>query len=259
MENFCIRLMKLMGDYYCKMVIFVKKSPEKIKKVIKELREKVKIVSIKLKNKIMAKAYYIKIAVLTFVLLVSIVTQILIEFNMFPWPIQVNDLNNISIAIVTIQATLFTLVISLLALVTNNDKIYFGFEIKDFYFNHCTIFLKQETMMYIGVGLILLNTIFLHFDWHNIVYAIFFVSLWFIFESAKNVMRIFAGSDDIYIKQVEAYIDECLEKNRNVETIYNNFTNDWKRKISYQDKSIDELYHQIYCKIYMYIIRNGKK
>lgn len=250
---FCI--CKLFEYVYSKKSLFWKSLKTLCMKI---MLEKVKIKLVDFKKEVMTrKNYYGKIAVLAFVLLAGIVIQILIEFGKFPCPIHVNNLNNISIAIVTIQATLFTLVISLLALVSNNDKIYFGFDVKDFYFNHCTKFLKQRNMMYIGIVLILLNTMFLHFDLHNIVYAVFLISLWLIFESAINVMRIFAGTDEAYKKEIEKYIDECLRNDRDVETIYNNFANDWKKKISYQDKSIDELYHQIYCKIYMYIIRKG--
>lgn len=239
--------------------IFIKKSLGKSKKVVGKFYENVKTILTKLKNKIMdRKFFYRKIAVFTIILLTSIVIQILIEANMLPWHLYVDDLNNISIAIVTIQATLFTLVISLLALVINNDKIYFGFEIKDFYFNHCTVFLKQKTMMYIGIGLILLNTMFLYFDLHNIIYAVFFISLCFIFESARNVMRIFAGTDDVYKKEIEEYIDECLKKDKDVGIICNNIANDWRKKISSQDRSVDDLYHEIYCKIYMHIIRNSR-
>lgn len=197
-----------------------------------------------------------KIAASIIILLAGVVIQFLIDPSKLPKTNCVENLNNISIAVVTIQATLFTLVISLLALVSNNDKIYFGFEIKDFYFNHCTMFLKQKTMMYIGIVLILLNTFFLYFGLHDVIYAIFFISLWFIFESARNVMRIFAGTDDVYKERIEKYIDECLEMGKNVDTIYNNFARDWRKKIPNQDKSTDELYHRIYYKIYMYIIRN---
>lgn len=247
-KTLCMQLIKIINDFYCIVTRFSNKIYEKCKKITGELLEKIKA----------RKKYYGKIAALTVVLLASIVIQFLIEFGKFPRPIHVDNLNNISIAIVTIQATLFTLVISLLALVTNNDKIYFGFEIKNFYFNHCTKFLKQRTMMYIGIGLILLNTVFLHFDFHNIIYAIFAISLWLIFESIRNVMRIFAGTDDVYKKEIEKYIDECLEKDRDIEIICNNFSNDWCKKISYQDKSVDELYHKIYCKIYMHIIRKSR-
>lgn len=254
----CIQLIKIINDFYCRVTRFISKTYEKCKKNIGELLEKIKIKLNDCKEKILArKKYYGKIAVLTFVLLASIVIQILIEFDKLPWLIYVDDLNSISIAVVTIQATLFTLVIALLALVTNNDKIYFGFEIKDFYFKHCTVFLEQKTMMFFGIGLILLNTMFLYFDLHNMIYAVFLISLWFIVESARNVMRIFAGTDEVYKKDVEKHIDECLEKDKDVEIICENFANDWNKKISYQDKSIDELYHQIYCKIYMHIIRKS--
>ena len=255
----CIQLVKIINDFYCRVTRFISQTYEKCKKNIGELLEKIKIKLNDCKENILArKKYYGKIAVLTFVLLASIVIQILIELGMFPWPIQVDNLNNISIAVVTIQATLFTLVISLLALVTNNDKTYFGFEVKDFYFNHCTVFLKQKTMMYVGIGLILLNIMFLYFDLHNMIHAVFFISLWFIFESARNVMRIFAGTDEVYKKEIEKYIDDCLEKDKNVEIICKNFTNDWSNKISYQGNSADESYHQVYRKIYMHIIRKSR-
>ena len=253
----CIQLVKIINDFYCRVTRFISQTYEKCKKNIGELLEKIKIKLNDCKEKILArKKYYGKIAVLTFVLLASIVIQILIELGMFPWPIQVDNLNNISIAVVTIQATLFTLVIALLALVTNNDKIYFGFEIKDFYFKHCTVFLEQKTMMFFGIGLILLNTMFLYFDLHNMIYAVFLISLWFIVESAINVMRIFAGKDEDYTEDVKNYIYECLEKNRTVKGIYDNFTNDWCKKIRNHDSYNEKLYFEIHCKIRMHMIKN---
>lgn len=228
-----------------------------IKKVIGKFQEKVKTILIKLKNKIWShKVFYGKITIFTIILLAGIVTQIFIENNMFPRPIYVDNLNNISIAVVTIQATLFTLVVALLALVTNNDKIYFGFEIKDFYFKHCTVFLEQKTMMFFGIDLILLNTMFLYFDLHNMIYAVFLISLGFIVESAKNVMRIFAGKDEDYTEDVKDYIYECLEKNRTVKDIYDNFTNDWCKKIRNHDSYNEKLYFEIHCKIRMHMIKN---
>lgn len=256
-KTLCIQTAKLTKVYYCRVTKFINKTYEEWKKSIRELLEKVKIKLFDFKKEVMAhKEYYGKIAILAFVMLTSIVIQILIEFGKFPCPIYVDDLNDISIAVVTIQATLFTLVISLLALVTNNDKVYFGFEIKDFYFNHGTVFLKQKTMMYVGIGLILLNIMFLYFDLHNMIYAVFFISLWFIFESARNVMRIFAGKDENYIEDVIDYIYECLEKNRTVKSIYDNFTNDWCKKIRNHDSYNEKLYYEIHCKIRMHMIKN---
>lgn len=253
----CIQLIKIINDFYCRVTRFISKTYEKCKKNIGELLEKIKIKLNDCKEKILArKKYYGKIAVLTFVLLASIVIQILIEFDKLPWLIYVDDLNSISIAVVTIQATLFTLVIALLALVTNNDKIYFGFEIKDFYFKHCTVFLEQKTMMFFGIGLILLNTMFLYFDLHNMIYAVFLISLWFIVESARNVMRIFAGKDEGYTEDVKEYIYECLEKNRTVKSIYDNFTNDWCKKIRNHDSYNENLYFEIFSNIRMHMIKN---
>ena len=85
---------------------------------------------------------------------------------------------------------------------------------------------------------------------------IFFISLWFIFESARNVMRIFAGKDEGYTEDVKEYIYECLEKNRTVKSIYDNFTNDWCKKIRNHDSYNENLYFEIFSNIRMHMIKN---
>lgn len=171
----------------------------------------------------------------------------------------VEKLPDISIAVVTVQATIFTLVVALLALVSGHNDIYLGVEIKRFYFNHMTFFIPQKHMMYIGIFLILSNTILLYFEWYNIVFSIFVISLWLIFGSVVNVMRIYSGTNRKFKENVRAYIRASLLKRKKMDEIYKNLVEDWISKIPIQGKNADDEYYCEFCELYKQILKeNGE-
>lgn len=163
----------------------------------------------------------------------------------------IEDIESFSLAILQIQATVGTLIIAIIALITGNiSDSYMGVSISDFYLNIKPWKLRQKTLIFISLGLCLAGVIFHSLKLYNAVFYLFVATLITIIISIIEIYSAFRGKN-IGNFEIEAYINYILESDAEFSTkerIYQNFVSDWKVVIDSQDKQSYEKYLNIFKK-----------
>lgn len=151
----------------------------------------------------------------------------------------VRNFIDVSIAVVGVQATMFTLVVALLALISGDKDEYLGYGIKEFYFNYSAL-IKQENLIIVGVLFVPLNVMFLYMNKYNAVFSVFLFSLALILYSLYRVYKIFGGSKNKFERDVELYVDKLNDDQ--LLDLLPRFLNDWKQRIYAQGVNEFETY-----------------
>ena len=142
---------------------------------------------------------------------------------------KVLNYDNVSLAVLQIQATITTLEIALLALVSGRiTDSYIGISWIDFQFNHKSIFFKQKRIIY-GTLLLLVINIGMHMaEFYNIVTAIFLVACIAIGISVSQIYR--ALTEDMQIQEeIKLYYLDMIEIKK--ESLLLGFVKEWKNHI----------------------------
>lgn len=165
--------------------------------------------------------------------------------------IPINDIESFSLTILQVQATVGTLIFSIIALITGNiSDSYMGVSISDFYLNIKPWKLTQKVLIVISLGLCLVGVIFHAFKFYNIVFYLFIATLISILLSIMELYSAFKGRN--WQKQeIESYVNYMLENNIEFEkklNIYENFILDWKEEVDSQDKQSYEKNFDVFKK-----------
>lgn len=165
--------------------------------------------------------------------------------------IVVKDIDSFSLTILQIQASVGTLIIAIIALITGNiSDSYMGVSISDFYLNIKPWKLTQKIHIFILLGLSLAGVIFHSLKLYNIVFFVFVATLVAILLSIIEIYSAFKGGNK-QNQEIEAYVNYMLESDIKMEcklNIYQNFVLDWKKELDSQDKQSYEKYHEIFRK-----------
>lgn len=118
------------------------------------------------------------------------------------------NFDSVSLAILSIQATVATLVLTILSLMTNKmDASYIGVSINDFLLNIKPWIFKQKRIIISEIVLIVGN-VFIHMaGWYNIVVTIFIISMLLVIISVSEIYEAFLGSEKIN-EEIEAYLKD---------------------------------------------------
>lgn len=174
--------------------------------------------------------------------------NVLIKKNVL---ISIDDIESFSLTILQIQATVGTLIFTIIALITGNiSDSYMGVPISDFYLNIKPWKLTQKILIFISLGLCVTGVITHSLGWYNIVFYLFIATFVAILLSILEIYSAFKGRN-IQIKEIEAYVKYMLESNIDYEkklNIYQNFVSDWKEEVTSQDKQSYEKYLQVFKK-----------
>lgn len=170
----------------------------------------------------------------------------------------VNDFNSFIIAILGIQATIGTLTIALVALISNNiSESYMGISISYYYLNIRPFIFKQSIIIYTVMILQLINTVNYIFGKYNLIVFLFIVTIVLVVLSACEIYAIFNGVASA-ISEIKLYTyhikDLPIKKKYYKLKIYflENLVNDWSQK-SYNQNKLD---YDDYKKIFIYSFRN---
>lgn len=165
--------------------------------------------------------------------------------------IPINDIDSFSLTILQVQATVGTLIFTIIALITGNiSDSYMGMPISDFYLNIKPWKLTQKVLIVISLGLCLVSVIFHTFGLYNIVFYLFIATLDVILISIMEIYSAFKGKN-VQKQEIEAYINYMLESDIEFEkklNIYQNFVSDWEDIVSSQDKQSYEKFLGIFVK-----------
>ena len=174
--------------------------------------------------------------------------NVLVESNIL---IQIDDIESFSLTILQIQATVGTLIFTIIALITGNiSDSYMGVSISDFYLNIKPWKLTQKVLIVVLLGLCLASVIFHSLGFYNIVFYLFIATLIAVLISILEIYSAFKGRNK-QNQEIESYVNYILESNAEYEkilNIYQNFVLDWKKMVDSQDKQSYEKSLEIFEK-----------
>ncbi len=177
--------------------------------------------------------------------------------------IVVKDIDSFSLTILQIQASVGTLIIAIIALITGNiSDSYMGVSISDFYLNIKPWKLTQKILIFILLGFSLAGVIFHSLKLYNSVFYMFVATLVAILLSIIEMYSAFKGRNK-QNQEIEAYVNYMLESDIKMDcklNIYKNFVLDWKKELDSQDKQSYEKYHEIFrkCMLALWDYRTDK-
>lgn len=174
--------------------------------------------------------------------------NVLVENNVL---IPVDDIGAFSLTILQIQATVGTLIFTIIALISGNiSDSYMGVSISDFYLNIKPWKFTQKVLIVVSLGLCLAGVIFHSLGLYNIVFYLFIATLVAILISIMEIYSAFKGKNT-QKNEIEAYINYMLESDLGYEkklNIYQSFVSDWEDVVDSQDKQSYEKFLGIFVK-----------
>lgn len=128
--------------------------------------------------------------------------NVLVESNIL---IPIDDIEGFSLTILQVQATVGTLIFTIIALITGNiSDSYMGVSISDFYLNLKPWKLTQKVLIVVSLGLSLAGAIFHSLGLYNIVFYLFIATLIAILISILEMYSAFKGRNK-QNQEIEAY------------------------------------------------------
>lgn len=168
-------------------------------------------------------------------------TIVAVGFGLFfekliPFPLlEIPNFASVASNAVCVQATIFTLIVALLALVSSNNEMYLGVSIKNFYLDINAPFIIQKHLIYLGVLLIGANVFFLSCSFYNVVCTLFVYNLILVIISSFRVYKIFKSNSEAFFDDVKKNKTLILARsNDEVKSYLNDFANDWILQMSSQ-------------------------
>ncbi len=165
--------------------------------------------------------------------------------------IYIEDIESFSLTILQIQATVGTLIFTIIALITGNiSDSYMGVPVSDFYLNIKPWGLTQKILIFISLGLSIAGVIAHSLSRYNMVFYLFIATFVAILLSILEIYSAFKGRNT-QIQEIEAYVNYMLESDIKYEeklNIYQNFVSDWKDEVDSQDKQSYEKYLEVFKK-----------
>lgn len=172
--------------------------------------------------------------------------NVIVEGNIL---IPIEDIESFSLTILQIQATVGTLIFTIIALITGNiSDSYMGVSISDFYLNIKPWKLTQKVLIFVSLGLCLAGVVFHSLGLYNIVFYLFIATLITIVISILEIYSAFKGRNK-QNQEIESYIKYVLESNIEYEkklNIYQNFVLDWENVVDSQDKQSYEKFLKVF-------------
>ncbi|ODR42459.1 hypothetical protein [Eisenbergiella tayi] len=174
--------------------------------------------------------------------------DVLVERNIL---IPIDAIESFSLTILQIQATVGTLIITIIALITGNiSDSYMGVYISDFNLNIKPWKLTQKVLIIVSLGLCLAGVIFHSLSLYNIVFYLFVATLIVILISILEIYSAFKGRNK-QNQEIESYVYYILDSDIEYEkklNMFQNFVLNWKKVIDSQDKQSYEKFLEIFEK-----------
>lgn len=156
---------------------------------------------------------------------------------------------NFTLVILQIQATVDTLTIAIIALISGKvSDSSMGIAISDYYMNIRPIIFKQKRIIISSLLLLVANIGFYIMEWYYIVLCLFAVTIIFILMSVSEVYLLFSGKKSAE-NEIKDYICCVLQKKGFYIIKYNicnNFVDDWKDIMQSQSKEEYESYKEMF-------------
>lgn len=170
----------------------------------------------------------------------------------------VHNYESIALAILQIQATVFTLSIALIALLAGfiTDR-YLGIRYNDFIFNIKPRYLKQKTVIATELLLLLTGLVMQMVACYNMVFALFVVACLLIWFSVTEVYRVFAEASSLE-DEIRAYLRYSFKNKEYVRELTKCLCGQWKREMLNQDDATFRTYEGIFGDAFISMFPNGE-
>ena len=171
----------------------------------------------------------------------------------------VNNFNNISLTLAQIQATMVTLLIAVIALLSGTiSKSYFGISVNSFYLEIKPRLLRFKIVLIYEFILIGLSLIGHSFEYYNFVVTSFTFSTAIILLFVLQIFDVYKGENNV-ISEIKSYFNKRIEENdKEYKNLGLNFIGDWKNIATVQSQQEFNEYFQLYIKLISKIIINNK-
>lgn len=165
--------------------------------------------------------------------------------------IPVDDIQSFSLTILQIQATIGTLIFTIIALITGSiSDSYMGISISDFYLSIKPWKLTQKKLIIISLGLCLAGVIFHSLGLYNVVFYLFIATLIVVLISINEIYSAFKGKNK-QNDEIETYIYYMLESNIEFGkklNVFQNFVLDWENVVDSQNQKSYDKFLEIFEK-----------
>lgn len=170
--------------------------------------------------------------------------------------VEVDNLSGISLTLLQIQATIMTLTITIIALLSGViSTSYMGIPVAVYILKHKPYILTQKHIIVVEfAGLVC--SIFCHMlSFYNVVITVFIVAVIFILKSIFDVCDIFRGKQKI-LNEIEAYVLYLIDNADNRAEVCKNFIYDWKNVAPVQSTEDFKFYSGIFFKFVNAMLAN---
>lgn len=182
-------------------------------------------------------------------IIIGIACDILVANDIVFWV--VDSLPDFSLALLQIQATIGTLTIAIIALISGNiSDSYMGTSVSDYYLNIRPKFLKQKVIIFVSLALILINAICHMMALYNIVIFVFVLTFFLVGMSIIEVYSIFNGKRKMH-EEIEMYFIHVIENDDSYQkkvNICDSFVDDWKEISKIQNDEEVDKYIKLFIK-----------
>lgn len=165
----------------------------------------------------------------------------------------VENFNSYILTILGIQATVSTLTIALVALISNNiSETYMGVSVSHYYLNIRPYIFKQNRIIYFSFFLIGASCIFYVFELYNLLISIFAITIMLVFLSSYEIYFLFRGLQKAQ-EEIELYVSQNIKQHiisekryKKTSSIFSDFINDWAYKCGEQTLNEYQKYREIF-------------
>lgn len=169
----------------------------------------------------------------------------------------VPNLNDVSLVLLQIQATIMTLTLTVIALLSGNiSDSHMGISISAFFLDIRPCILKQKYIIFIEfIGLILSVFGYL-FRLFNVIISIFVISILIILVAIFEVYSIFRGRR-YALHEIQIYINYIISEDNDYLEIAENLIFDWKSNVNEQSAEEFDSYLNVFFRLIDSILLNN--
>lgn len=193
------------------------------------------------------------IVLLTIILIIGIVGDIVAACGRHIYTVPNYDA--VSLAVIQIQATVFTLTIALIALLGGRiTDEFLGVKYNNFIMNIKPFFLTQKRIISLLLILLVMNVFFHMFSCYNTVIAIFVITVVLVAYSASAIYEAFVGTEQID-EEVQTLVEYSFTKKDIQASVFAAFCKQWIRECTLQENGDFESYLEVFKKGFSELIK----
>ena len=164
------------------------------------------------------------------------------------------DYSSVSLTILSIQATVATLVIAILSLMTNKmDQGCYGMSYNDFLLNIKPRCFKQKRIITIELLLIGASVVTHMLRWYNVVIAIFVISLYLVYISVTEIYEVFSGTESLK-DEIREYV--LVQGGDSTQKLFD-LNKQWKNEADKQSENEYQDYRELFNQLFVSAFRNN--